>query len=323
MAGGDPVTTSSPAADPKPGGIRRRIISIGTLLVIGAMIGGVLGAIFIGDWVYTVVWGVGLALVLIVVPFLGPKNTRRLGPAEPQRIPGIINSRLGQNAPAEAVLNPPSSAVPATGATLNGVPMEPGSAAPRPAATAARRSGCGIPILVILLGIVLTLIPSYRLIGWTVGDMAQGRWDARDMRTSLHQQEAVDDLARYIGGYDFVAVSFYGDYVIVEAPTRPGATTTDSYQWQYGRATRMGPRSGSIEGLFDASRVDFSIVGDLVAQAKADTGWSDFTYFYPSVREGSEGRIEISISLGNDYHSASYRYTAEGEFIDKSGSGLD
>jgi hypothetical protein len=303
------------------------IFRIVVLLLVGAVIGGVLGAIFTGDWIYTIVWCLALTFVLVVVPIVTTQGVRRRTLTAPARIPGIINSRSQVPIATEAVLNPPSTAVPSTGATLNGVPVA--TSAPTPAVPGPTSSGRtrwwsrALAIALVLLGIALTLIPSYRLIGWTFGNIAQGRWDGNDMRSGLHQQDAVDDLAGVIGSYDFVSVGFYDNYVLVEAPTYVGATTTDQYEWRYGRASRLGPYSGEIDGLFDASQIDFSIIGDLVSRVKADTGWTDFTYYYPGVRANGDGRIEIYVSVGNDYYSASYTFSAEGEFIEKYGTGLD
>jgi hypothetical protein len=170
-------------------------------------------------------------------------------------------------------------------------------------------------------GAALVLIPAYPLLGWAATNIAQGRWDGNDMRTGLHQQEAIDDIAAVVGGYDFAAVYFYDSYVLVEAPTRPGATTTDLYQWRYGRAFQDGPRSGSVDGLFDASQLDFSIVADLVARSRADVRWGPVEDYYPSVRANSEGIPEISIWLSNDYYSASYTYDLQGELLDSYTSG--
>ena len=88
-------------------------------------------------------------------------------------------------------------------------------------------------------------------------------------------------------------------------------------------AGREGPASGSVDGLFDASEVDFSIVGELAAGAKADTGWDEVTTCYPSVQADDEGIPEISVYLANDYYSASYTFSTRGELIEKYGDGLE
>jgi hypothetical protein len=229
----------------------------------------------------------------------------------------------------EAVLNPEPTAVLSAGSasysgTLNGEPLDPALLAsvraPRPPVPWWSRA---VAILVILTGAAVALVPAYRTIGWTATNLAQGRWDGNDMRSGLHQQEAIDDIAGVVGSYEFTSVNFYDSYVLVDAPTFPGATTTDQYEWRYGRATRVGAASGSVDGLFDARQVDFSIVGDLVATAKADAGWADVTSFYPSVRADADGVPRIFVSLSNDYYSASYTYSIEGELLDRYGDGLD
>lgn len=301
------------------------IIRVVLQLAVGAILGSILGSIFTGDWIYTIVWGVGLPLVLTIAGVLGSRKRTGQVLTVPGRIPGIIGSTRVQPAQTQAVLNPESTAIPSTGGTLNGEPLDPAVLAkmPQPRLRDVPLWRRVLAIALVFAGIALVLIPAYRTIGWTVTNLAQGRWDGNDMRSGLHQQEAVDDLAAVIGSYDFVSVWFYDSFVLIEAPTFVGATTTDQYEWQYGRAGRKGPYSGAVTGLFDASRIDFSIIGELVAQAKADTGWTDFTSFYPSVRANGEGVPEIHISLSNDYYSASYTFTIEGDLIEKDGTGLD
>ena len=300
-----------------------RIVLVGGA---GAVIGSILGSIFTGDPLYTAGWAVGLPVLLMVAGFLGSRRRKEQVPTAPGRIPGIIASSRVQPVATEAVLNPEPTAVPAAGGTLNGEPLDPAVLAkmpeprPRGAGHGARRA---LSIALVLAGVALALIPAYRTIGWTATNIAQGRWDGNDMRSGLHQQEAIDDLAAVIGSYDFVAVNFYDSYVIVEAPTFVGATTTDSYEWRYGRASRQGPYSGAVVGLFDASTIDFSLVGELVARAKADTGWADVDTFYPSLRADDEGVPEFGVYLGNDYYSASYTFSVQGELIDRYGTGLE
>lgn len=302
------------------------IARIALLLAVGAVIGSILGSIFTGDWIYTIVWAVGLPIGLTVAGILGSRQRKRDVLTAPGRVPGIIGAARAQPVPAHAVLNPEPTAVPATGGTLNGEPLDPAVLAkmpePRPRGGTPAWSRA-IAIILVLAGVALVLIPAYRTIGWTVTNLAQGRWDGNDMRSGVHQQEAIDDLAAVIGSYDVVAVNFYDSYVLVEAPTFVGATTTDRYEWRYGRAGREGPYSGVVTGLFDASAIDFSIIGDLVARAKADTGWTEFTGFYPAVRADDDGVPEITVSLSNDYYSATYTFTIEGDLIEKYGTGLD
>jgi hypothetical protein len=304
------------------GSVVRVVLVVGA----GAVIGSILGAIITGDPLYTVGWAVGLPVLLTVAGFLGSRRRKQQVLTAPGRVPGIIGSASTRPVATEAVLNPEPTAVPATGGTLNGEPLDPAVLAkmpePRPR-EAVHWASRALTIALVLAGVALALIPAYRTIGWTVTNIAQGRWDGNDMRTGLHQQEAIDDLAAVIGSYDFVAVNFYDSYVLVEAPTYVGATTTDRYEWRYGRATRQGPYSGAVVGLFDASAIDFSIVGDLAARAKADTGWTDLTSLYPSLRADGEGVPQFGVYLATDYYSASYTFTVQGDLIEKNGTGLE
>lgn len=308
---------------------RGRIARIAVQLVIGVVLGSILGSILTGDWIYTIVWAIGLPIAITAAGVLGGRRIQRRVLSAPGRVPGIISSADPRPVPTQAVLNPEPTAMVSTGSaqyagTLNGEPLDPAvlakMGAPRPPVPLWSRV---LVFVVILIGAALALIPAYRTIGWTATNLAQGRWDGNDMRSGLHQQEAIDDIAAVVGSYDFTSVHFFDSYVLVDAPTRPGATTTDQYEWRYGRAWQDGPASGSVEGLFDASRIDFSIVADLVAASKADTGWDDFTSVYPMVTANDEGVPEIFISLGNDYYSAGYTYSSEGELLDRYGDGLD
>lgn len=302
------------------------IVRVVLQLAVGAVIGSILGSIVTGDPLYVIGWAVGAPVVLTAAGILGSRRRKQQVLTAPGRVPGIIGSARTQPVETEAVLNPEPTAVPATGGTLNGEPLDPAVLAnmpdqrPRDARPWWSRA---LTIALVLAGIALALIPAYRAIAWTATNVAQGRWDGNDMRTGLHQQEAIDDLARVIGSYEVVAISFYDSYVLVEAPTWVGASTTDQYQWRYGRATRDGPYSGAVVGLFDASAIDFSIVGDLVARAKADTGWTDFTAFYPSLRADDEGVPYFGVYLSTDYYSASYTFTVQGDLVERSGTGLE
>jgi hypothetical protein len=272
----------------------------------------------------------------VVAAIVGSRRAATRLPPAAATAPGILSTVQPRAVQTAAVLNPEATAVPATGATLNGEPIQTSThrtddldpevlakmPTPRPRGPVQWWSRA-IAITSVLMGVALALVPQYRTIGWTVGNIAQGRWDGNDMRTGLHQQEAIDDLAGAIGSYDFVSVGFYDGYVLVDAPTTIGATTSDTYEWRYGRAGRLGPASGNVDGLFDASRVDFSIVGELVRSAIADTGWDRVDTYYPSVRANDDGVPEISIYLANDYYSASYRFTIAGELLDRYGDGLE
>ena len=256
----------------------------------------------------------------------------------PGRKPAGINETV-TGVPAKsdgAVLNPASTAVPSSGVVLNGEPVDgtkgvvipPGM--PQPEARPVRlrrplRSSAGAA------GAALSLIPAYTMIGWIASDFVHGRpFDGRDMRTGLHQNDAVAQIAEVVGSPDVTRVNFYEDYVIVTARTSPRSTTVDSYMWRYGGAFRSGP--GGFEPelaalLFDASKIDFSIIPSLITIAKRDSGLNDAEDYYPSVSRATGGERPgdpvITISLSNDYFDAYYTFSLDGEIISKSGSAFE
>ncbi len=235
-----------------------------------------------------------------------------------------------------AILNPTSTAGPSTGAVLNGEPITPSTvsevmAGPDVKPARPVRLRRGIAIVLVLAGMALALIPAYPLIGWIASDVAHGRpFDGRDMRTGLHQNEAVAQIAEVVGSPDVTRVNFYEDYVIVSARTSPRSTTVDTYMWRHGGAYRQGPGGFEpelAELLFDASKVDFSVIPSLITIAKRDAGMNDADTYYPSVSRASEaegyGDPVISISLSNEYFDAYYTFSLDGEIISKSGSAFE
>jgi hypothetical protein len=200
------------------------------------------------------------------------------------------------------------------------------SSVPRPV-----RLRKSVAIVLVFAGAALSLIPAHTMIGWIASDVAHGRpFDGRDMRTGLHQNDAMAQIAEVVGSSDITRVSFYEDYVIVTARTSPRSTTVDIYMWRSGGAFRQGP--GGFEAdlaaeLFDASKIDFSVIPSLITIAKRDSGLNDADDYYPSVSRatGSEqpGDPVISVSLSNAYFDAYYTFSLDGELLDKSGSAFE
>lgn len=180
-----------------------------------------------------------------------------------------------------------------------------------------------LAIVVIALAAAVTLIPAYRLIGWTASNIVALDFDGNNMIDGRHQQEAMEQIAAAAGTWKFTDINFYDSYVIVEGLTAPGAATTDEYNWRYGRAFREGPafiQPQELDAeLFDASTIDFSIIPRLVAEAKADAKIENFDSIYPAIRRDSsdDGRVVITISISGAYDSAQYNYTVDGVLIDK------
>ncbi|MEO5920880.1 MAG: hypothetical protein ABIQ01_07025 [Pseudolysinimonas sp.] len=312
-----------------------RIFALLAPLAIGAFLGSIIGGIITGNDGYAIVWGIGGPILLMIAIFVGVavSSAKKKSSAHPHQPTGINETVTGiTKQDVEAVMNPSSSAAPSGGVVLNGQPVD---------ATAAKASGGsprhpvrlrrGIGIALVVAGAALALIPAYTMVGWVASDFMHGQpFDGRDMRTGLHQNDAVAQIAEVVGSPDMTYISFYDDYVIATARTSPRTTTVDSYMWRYGGAFRSGP--GGFEPdlaseLFDTSQLDFSIIPSLITIAKRDSGLNDADDYYPSVRRdtGSErpGEPVISISLSNDYFDAYYTFSFDGEILDKSGSAFE
>ena len=176
-------------------------------------------------------------------------------------------------------------------AEANGVTIPPGMPQPEARPVRLRKS---VAIVLAIGGAALSLIPAYTMIGWIASDTVHGQpFSGRDMRTGLHLNDAVAQIAEVVGSPDMTRVGFYEDYVIATARTSPRSTTVDSYMWRYGGAFRQGPGGFEpelAELLFDTSTIDFSIIPSLITIAKRDSGMNDADSYYPSVSRASERR---------------------------------
>ena len=312
-----------------------RIFALLAPLAVGGLLGAILGGIITGSPDYAIVWGIGGPIVVMLVIFVAVARanvkTKKAKAASPtginETVTGITKSDV------KAVLNPSSAT--SSGVVLNGEPMAGAGTttavkqAPNPDRPVRLRRG--IAVALVLAGAALALIPSYTMIGWIASDVVHGQpFDGRDMRTGRHLNDAVAQIAEVVGSPDVVQVGFYDSYVIVDARTSPRSTTTDSYMWRYGTAFRSSPGSFEpdlAERLFDASLVDFSIIPSLITIAKRDSGLNDADDYYPSVSRESVsdgfGDPVISISLSDEYFSAYYTFSLDGEILTKSGSAFE
>lgn len=315
--------------------VARRILRFVVPVVGGIALGSIVAASIFGDPIHIAaapISGIAFFFLLAALGSASAPAGRITGTLAAGRLPGIQGPGSAPLVvpraepvlnPSGAVLNPQPTATPATGATLNGEPVAlgtPESRSPRRPGSVRRTLGRVLTLLLVLAGIALALLPAGRLVAWHVAGIADGRWDAADPRTGIHQQEMVDEIAAVAGGHRFTWVGFYDGYVLAGAPTDPTATTTDTFQWRYGRAARLGPASGNLDGLFDASGFDFGLVGAATRFAIADSGWTGLTSIYPSVRLGDDGDPEITVTLMTAYHSGSYVFSAEGEYRERFGS---
>lgn len=294
------------------------------LLVVGGLLGSLIGGILTGNEAYWIALAVALPILLTlggIFGSMGAKQAKQTG--QPLRqgiistIPGVRPTPLQQ-----PVLNPVSAAQPSAGMVLNGEVV---AAPDRPRTPGWWRI---VRVLAIAAGAVLVLLPSHQVVGWVVSDIAAGRpFDGRDMRTGLHQQDAFDSIADVMGGTEVVSINFYDSYVLVAAPSSPGAPTVDRFQWQHGVATREGPdftQPDDLEAaLFDAGDIDLSIVADLVRESVADAQLEGLDAVYPSIRRFADEEPEIGIALTGAYFDAYYEYSVTGELLRRSGTAFD
>ncbi len=303
-----------------------RIFALIVPFAAGALIGAIIGGIITGNDVFIIGWSIGGPFLIMLLIFLGVarSSVKKKTAGQRQNKPTGINETVT------------GAAGGSRGVVLNGEPLDGTdgvaipSGMPQPQARPVRLRR-GIAVVLVIAGAALSLIPAYSMIGWIASDVVHGQpFDGRDMRTGLHQNDAIAQIAEVVGSPDVTRVNFYDDYVIVTARTSPRSTTVDSYMWRYGGAFRSSP--GSFEPdladqLFDASKVDFSIIPSLITIAKRDSGLNDAEDYYPSVSRDnlSEGLGDpvIDISLSNDYFNAYYTFSLDGEMLEKSGSAFE
>jgi hypothetical protein len=298
------------------------IIPIGA----GAILGAIIGGIITGSDVFIIGWSIGGPFLIMLLIFLGVARSaveKKKKVAQQQKPTGINETVTGAAGGSRGVV---LNGEPVAG--TDGVVIPPGMPEPQARPLRLRRS---VAIVLVIAGAALSLIPAYTMIGWIASDFAHGRpFDGRDMRTGLHQNDAVAQIAEVVGSTDVTRINFYEDYVIVTARTSPRSTTVDSYMWRYGGASRSGPGGFEPElasQLFDTSKLDFSIIPSLITIAKRDSGLNDADDYYPSVARDTSGERRgdpvIDISLSNDYFDAYYTFSFDGEMLDKSGSAFE
>lgn len=239
---------------------------------------------------------------VVVVTRIGPgRPDVTIVPAAPEEV--MAAAALARSDP--SLIPPSSTALPWESATTT----TPGTRRPTPR----DRTRSGVParvlaITIILVSAVVTTIPAWGSFSRAIESAAAGDWDGTNLVSGRFQQEAVDAVAEVAGGYEFAAVYFYPDYLIVDAPTTPGATTSDTFMYRYGRAWREGPETiqptDLAAELFDAGALDFSAVADAVELARSASEIEE-TFVFAYVLRGAEGEPVIHVSLTGDYGSES------------------
>lgn len=311
-----------------------RVVALAVPLVIGGFLGSIVGGVVTGNEGYAIVWGVGAPIFITALILVGTTvasvRAKKKKAAESGAAPAGINETVTgiTKKDVDAVLNPSSSSV-----VLNGEPVGASTTTVQPAPNPARpvRLRRWLAITLLVVGFVVVLIPARTMLGWVGYDILHGRpFDGRDMRDGLHLGDAVAQIAEVVGSPDMSYINFYDDYVIATARTSPRSTTADTYMWRSGSAYRAGPNGFDPElasQLFDTSQLDFSVIPELITIAKRDSGMNDAEDYYPSVRRNYDADLPddpvVFISLSNDYFSASYTFSFDGEILDKSGTAFE
>ncbi|WP_431838496.1 hypothetical protein [Cellulomonas sp. Y8] len=150
-----------------------------------------------------------------------------------------------------------------------------------------------------------------------------------DLFAAANTRGAVDDLAAVAGGTQFTEVGIYGDYIVAEGLTAPGAPTTDRYTWRDGEATRDGaapiqPDPAALpDELFDVTAVDWSLVEPLVAQVPELTGITAPDGPSVLVRRATDPAVttpvEFHLWLGDEYYDAFLTADATGTVVSMHG----
>lgn len=180
-------------------------------------------------------------------------------------------------------------------------------------------------IVIIAVAAAVTLVPAYGSIARNVENIAVGDWNGNNLVTGRYQQLAVDQIIAVAGTSMCTDLSFFDSYVIAQCLTRPGADTTDEYQWRYGRAYREGPsfiQSTDLEAeIFDIADLDFSVVAQSAKKAIEASGLTATLGPNAAVRRDfNGGGPVITVYLGDDYKDASLDYSFDGTEVSRRGS---
>ncbi|CAM3422421.1 hypothetical protein [Stackebrandtia soli] len=197
--------------------------------------------------------------------------------------------------------------------------------APRPTPPGRRGSGLRIAsyIALVAVGFGIVIAPSYDRFSQGVAGILTGE-DPFDYTTGRNVAEGIDALIEEVGGPMFTDISLHDGYIIIEAPTTPGAVTLDAFHYRYGVASRQGPSTIQPEDidleLFDVREVDFTLLPDLIARTHELTGLTgEIENTYIGVRrflgspDDGPGPLEIDITLDDPYHDGSVTFDLSGK----------
>ena len=180
-----------------------------------------------------------------------------------------------------------------------------------------------IACVLVLATATVTLIPAF-------GTIARIGTDQSPL-TGAYQAQDVDAISQVVGSHELIDVDFYDSYIIVEAPTRPGADTTDDYQFRYGHAERLGPEMMQPENTkvaqYDGRTVDWALIPKLINDAERRAHITHPDSLHVSVMQSLDPRSghapTINVNVEDAYHDAFVQYSPHGKYLTESGSAFD
>jgi len=154
-----------------------------------------------------------------------------------------------------------------------------------------------------------------------------------DLRTGTGQRAVVDAFIAATGQSRFTELGFLADHATALAPTKPGATTLDLWNWRDGRATDVGPESADPDdaaALFDAHGLDFGQVRAAVRAAARLTGMPVDRQTHVVVQRtfaggdgaGGLGPPTIEVLFDDGHRDAHVSYDFDLTLVEKGGSAL-
>ena len=192
-----------------------------------------------------------------------------------------------------------------------------------------------IPAAAAVLGILAVLVPSAPALiaGPHEGGGAPAATSS-DLRTGDGQQHVVAALIAATGQSRFTELGFLDGHATALAPSKPGATTLDLWDYRGGRAIRVAPESADPDDaaeLFDARELDFSQIAPAVRKAVALTGMPVNPVTHVVVQRtfaggdgsGGLGPPTIEVLFDDGYHDAHVSYDFDLEMVEKGGSLFD
>jgi hypothetical protein len=182
-----------------------------------------------------------------------------------------------------------------------------------------------------LVGLLAVLVPSAPALiaGPSAGGPAAP--SSSDLRAGDGPQAVVAAMIAATGGSKFTELGFLVDHATALAPTKPGVTTLEFWDYRGGRVIHVGPESAEpddAEALFDARDLDFGQIGPAVKKAAAFTGMSVNRVTHVVVQrtfgdvDGSTalGAPTIEVLFDDGHYDAHVSYDFDLTMVEKGGS---